>query len=310
MKLLKSTLAILLAVLMVFSLAACGGADDGNTDDGGKGGSAKFEPTTIELDMCKINVLGAEKITDSEDKPAFRLWFDITNTTDETNYPSYFYEFSATQDGYELTETYASYESTVPAAEVGFYNIRPTVTVRACVEYNYKEDGGTIIAGFNNYYSEEAPKTVEIDPQNFSGAPADEFTPEKVEDPLFLADYPAKGTYEAFGVKYDVSIDKFEITEDFDGESIIRVYYTFKNNSEENQKFNLVFTPEAYQDGIQLHPGYPKEKVAEEDAYLEEVKPGDSITVAQCYELAGDSPVEVDLTDLFGTGVGVVYAVK
>ena len=313
MKIFKSTLAILMALLMVFSLAACGEKEPA-TDDGGDTAKTDkvegFKETTIELDECTIDVLGAEKIADSEDKPAIRVWFDVTNTSDDTCYTNYNYEFSATQDGYELTETYASYETAVEAADVSLLEIRPGVTIRACEEYNFKEDGGTIVVGFNNYYSDEEPKTIEFDPKNLPGAPADEFVAEKVADPQWVKDLKSEGVYDVYDVKYDIKIEKCEFTENYDGEKLIRVYYEFKNNSTEDETFSSNISHAAFQDGIELSISYAKESVAEDDNYTAEVAPGKSIKLAYCYELRSDSPVEIDLRDLNGTGVGAVFEVE
>ena len=313
MKLFKSTLAILMALLMVLSLAACGeekpadnnGADTSKTDK-----VEGFKETKIELDECTINVLGCEKIKDYDEKPAIRVWFDVTNTIDETCYTNYNYEFTATQDGYELTDTSAYYEIAVDAADAGLLEIRPGVTIRTCEEYNFKEDGGTIIVGFNNYYSEEEPVTINFDPKNLPGAPKEEFVIEKVADPQWVKDLNAEGVYEAYDVKYDIKIEKCEFVEGYEGEKLIRVYYDFKNNSAEEESFSMNVTHSAFQDGIELPISYPKDKVAEDENYSVEVEPGKSIKLAYSYELRGDSPVEIDLRDFNGTGVGTVFEVK
>ena len=313
MKLFKSTLAILMALLMVLSLAACGEEKpaDNNAADASKTDKVEgFKETKIELDACTINVLGVEKIKNYDDEPAIRVWFDVTNTSDETCYTNYNYEFTATQDGYELTETSADYEMEVDAASTGSLEIRPGVTIRTCEEYNFKEDGGAITIGFNNYYSEEEPRIIEVDPKNLPGAPKTEFEIEKVADPQWVKDLKAEGVYDAYDVKYDVKISKCEFTENYDGDKLIRVYYEFKNNADEEESFSMNITHSAFQDGIELPISYAKEKVAEDDNYSKEVAPGKSVTLSYCYELRTDSPVEIDLRDLNGTGVGTVYEVK
>ena len=312
MKLLKSTLAILMALLMVFSLVACGEKpvtnEPDNADKTSKSDSK--QDTTIELDYCKIEVLGVEEIVDYDEKPAIRVWFDLTNTSEETCYTNYNYEFTATQDGYELTETSADYEIAVEAADTSLLEIRPGVKIRTCEEYNFKKDGGTITIGFNNYYSEEEPKTLQYDPANLPGAPKDEFVIEKVADPQWVKDLKAEGVYDVYNVKYDIKIEKCEFTEDYEGNKLIRVYYEFKNNNTEEESFSMNVTHGAFQDGIELPISYPKEKVAEDENYSVEVEPGKSIKLAYSYKLRTDSPVEIDLRDLNGTGVGTVYEVK
>ena len=316
MKILKSTLAILMVLLMVISLAACGGKEPAPDKGDNTAVTEKtekvegFKETKIELDACTINVLGCEKIKDYDEKPAIRVWFDVTNTSEETCYTNYNYEFTATQDGYELTETSADYEMRVDAADTGSLEIRPGVTIRTCEEYNFKEDGGDITIGFNNYYSEEEPVTINFDPKNLPGAPKEEFVIEKVADPQWVKDLKAEGVYDVYDVKYDIKIEKSEFVEDYDGNKLIRVYYDFKNNSEEAESFSSNITHGAFQDGIELPISYPKEKVAEDENYTVEVEPGKSIKLAYSYKLRTDSPVEIDLRDFNGTGVGTVYEVK
>ena len=82
MKILKSILSVFIALLMLFSLAACGEKEptySGDTNSAKNDKAEGFKETEIVLDYCTINVLGAEKIVDSEEKPAIRVWFDITN---------------------------------------------------------------------------------------------------------------------------------------------------------------------------------------------------------------------------------------
>lgn len=310
MKIFKSVLAIMMALLMVFSLVACGGDDAADNNSAKDGKTEAFKETTIELSESKITVIGAEKIIDYDEKDALRVWFDITNTTDESKYLAWTYEFKATQDDYELLETSSGVEFTVEEEGNDIRDVRPGVTVRATKEVVMKPDGGKIVLSFIDSYDEEKVVTVELDPKNLPGAPKEEFVPATVEDPKWLDGYSAKGQYEAFGDVYDVEIEKFELTESYNGEKLIRVYFNFKNNSDEATSFHMNMTPIAYQDGVGLDTGYADASVEEDDNYSKEIGVGESIKVASCYKLISESPVEVELIDLSGSGVGVVYNIK
>ena len=308
MKFFKSSLAIVIAILMVFSLLACGGEQD--TDNNNTNKSGAFKETTIELSESKIVVVGAERIVDYDEKDALRVWFDITNTTEESKYLAWTYEFKATQDDYELVDTSSGIEYTVKEEGNDIRDVRPGVTVRATKEVVMKPDGGLITLSFIDSYDEEKVFTVELDPKNLPGAPKEEFVPATIDDPKWLDGYPEKGQYEAFGDLYDVEIEKFELTESYSGEKLIRIYFNFKNNSDEATAFHMNISPIVYQDGVGLDTGYADVSVTEDDNYSQEIEVGESIKVACCYELISESPVEVDLTDLSGGGVGVVYNIK
>ncbi|MBQ8861036.1 MAG: DUF5067 domain-containing protein [Ruminococcus sp.] len=308
MKIFKSTLALFMALLMVFALVGCSDKDpaDNNTNKGAGG----FKETEIVLDECKVVVVGAEQIVDYDEKPAVRLWYDITNTSEDSNYANWLFFVSATQDGYDLDETTADFEMTVEEEPNSYRKLRPGVTIRAVYEFVFKEDGGAISVNISNFEDEENATTISLDPKNLPGKPKSEFKLAKVDDPKWMGDIKSEGTYNSFGEVYEIKIEKFELTKNFSGEDLIRVYYDFKNTGSETTSFNMTFIAEAYQDGASLESGYPEEEVSEDQNGTVEIAPGESIKVAYSYELISDSVVEIDVTDLDGGGVGVIYDIN
>lgn len=325
MKILKVTLAMLLAVVMLFSLCACSFnipdlddldpnniiADNTQKDKDDKNSkSGKFDETTIDFEGCKIVVLGAEKITDSDEKPALRIWFDVTNTSDKTEYPFCLYEFSATQDDYELVDTYAGYDYSVPEEyNYGKY-IRPGVTIRVVEEISFKENGGIVKVSFTDFLDEDTAKIVEFDPAKLSGAPKDEFKPEPITDPKWTKNLKSEGVLKLYDEDFEFKIDGYDFAEDYNSDKLIRVYVAFKNTSSEKKSLSSLIYPKVFQDGIQLDFGIAVDEVDEDGNYDLEIEPGKSVSAALCYKLCSDSPVEVELNNYIDSSIGAVFEVK
>ena len=72
MRIFKSTLALFMALLMVFALVGCSDKDpaDNNTNKGAGG----FKETEIVLDECKVVVVGAEQIVDYDENNGLTVY--------------------------------------------------------------------------------------------------------------------------------------------------------------------------------------------------------------------------------------------
>lgn len=302
MKNVRYILAIFLVLVMALSLCACGETKPATNS----GANIDFEETTITLDGCEIVVLGAEKIVDIDDKDAIRIWYDITNTSDESNYVSWLFDISAVQGSVELEETSADLEVAVDEETYSGRSIRPGVKIRTVYEATLDSDKAVDVK-FTDAYDETVFTTITFALENLPGAPAQSFDIEKVDNPTWMGDVESEGIYSAFGEEYEVKIDRFEKVECVGGVDAIRVYFELKNTSGEKDAFGYIVTPMAYQDGISLDVAFPLEEVEEDENYMTEIESGESIVVATCYELISDSPVEIDLLDMDGTGVGTIF---
>ena len=101
----KRLLAMLLAIAMLLSLAACGGSDEPSIKDNTPTAAPTDAPTdaptepapteppktvflsgiwTENTGNCTIEFLGAELFTDDKGEQSLRVWFDFTNNTSET----------------------------------------------------------------------------------------------------------------------------------------------------------------------------------------------------------------------------------
>ncbi|WP_302962494.1 DUF5067 domain-containing protein [uncultured Adlercreutzia sp.] len=95
---------------------------------------------------------------------------------------------------------------------------------------------------------------------------------------------------------YAVTIDGCRVTEDYEGEPVAVVTYTFTNNSDEAQSFMVALHPQVFQNGVELSTAIGSDWDSEK--YLSDVKPGSSATVEIGYELEDASDVTVEVTEL------------
>lgn len=254
-----------------------------------------FEPVSAEFANGTITVVGVELFKDSEDKPAFAVYYDFTNTSDSMTSPWWEVEYEVSQEGYELYTTYSPYEAELPYEDNESLNVLPGYTNRCVEMFAYNDQGGVIDFAIIDYNG-DARIDLQIDPANVSGRP-DDFVPTPVNEPTISADMT--DTAEVNDGAGTIRIDHVEWTEGYDGEKILRVYAEYTNTSDvpDNCWANIYFY--AFQDGVDLPYGYPTEIAPEEENLSTELQPGESIMVAEVFEIRSDSPVEVVFMDLW-----------
>lgn len=260
------------------------------------GGTTAYNGTSVSWSECDLTVVGAEHFIDTKGKDGIRVYYDFTNTSDETTSAYSLLEFEVTQDGYELMSTYVGYEEDVPEYGNDGLLLRPGATIRCILEYNMKQNGGPISVTLYNFWDEDETLTVEFDSQDLPGRPGD-FTYTPVTNPQWTAQWSDEGVYRE---NYYLFIDSAEIVEGTEGEQLIRVYYEFANNSDETTSLWLISSICVFQDGVELEEGYPAAYVAEDDNYYEEIEPGATIRASQCYVLRSGNPVEVEASGYWG----------
>ena len=256
---------------------------------------AAFEPVSAEFRNGTITVVGIELFTDSEDKPAFAVYYDYTNTSDSLTSPWFEVEFEVTQEGYELNSTYTPWDAELPYEGNYSLDMVPGCTNRCVEMFSYNDQGGLIDVTITDCYS-DATLQLQVDPANVSGRPA-EFVLAPVTEPTISASMTDTATLnEGTGT---IRIDHYEWTEGYEGEKILRVYAEYTNTSEEpdNCWANTIFY--GFQDGVDLPFGIPMENAPEEDNLSTEIQPGESIMVAEVFEVRSDSPVEVVFMDIW-----------
>lgn len=95
---------------------------------------------------------------------------------------------------------------------------------------------------------------------------------------------------------YGVTIDGCRVTEDYAGEAVAVVTYTFTNNSEDATSFVVALHPEVFQNGVELNTAVGSNWDSE--TYLSDVKPGSSTTVEIGYQLGDMSDITVEVSEL------------
>lgn len=262
---------------------------------------ASFEPVSVEWEECVITVVGAESFIDVDDKSAIRVYYDYTNTSEELDSAWNNLGLYVEQDGYEQQTTY---EAGDWSDDYSILYVCPGITVRCVAEYTMKADGGPIKILFEDYWGDGESIELEFDPQNLPGAPSDVWEIEPITDPVWAADFALEGEVD----EYYISMDSIELTEGYEEEPMVRVYFNFTNNSEEAISAWSATMMKVLQDGIQLISCYAMEDVPEDEQYNLDIEPGETARVSVCYELRSESPVEVDITSVWGNeSVGGVF---
>lgn len=108
---------------------------------------------------------------------------------------------------------------------------------------------------------------------------------------------PATAEQSEAPAAYGATIDSCRVTEDYAGEPVAVVTYTFTNNSEEAASFMVALHPEVFQNGVELNTAVGSNWDSEK--YLSDVKPGSSATVEIGYQLEDMSDITVEVSELF-----------
>jgi len=99
---------------------------------------------------------------------------------------------------------------------------------------------------------------------------------------------------------YNIKIASCRFSEDFEGEPVVIVKYTFTNNSEENASFLWSVDANAFQDGIELEESYFLDDSANfsSDNQDKEIKPGAKINVEVAYLLLNtENEIEIEVSE-------------
>lgn len=323
----KKILAVILALVMLLTLAACGGSKDNNGDETPSDGTEQTTDAPKVTGLATgewennegsfaVALVGAELFDDEDGAKAIRVYIDFTNK--ESSYTTSFAdekdEVTLTQNGEELDDTYAVYGEDV--AEVDNYkkNIRPGVTIRCAYEYALKAETGKV--GFElTAKRRDAPViTYEFDLASLPGAPKEAFVAKEIAAPDFNNGWPESGQiahyYTGKGM-HDFTIKNAEFVDGTRDTKLIRVFFEFTNNTEDATDLFDAIDLRIFQDGIQLLEGQSAQLCETDLAFSNDVEPGQTVTVSNVYILTSDSPVEVEANDIWNdTGVAKQFKVQ
>ena len=96
---------------------------------------------------------------------------------------------------------------------------------------------------------------------------------------------------------YAVTIDGVSVGQDYAGEPVVVVTYSWVNNSDEATAAYVSLSEKVFQDGVELPTSYTTDGVDLEASQVD-VKPGAGTTYQKAYKLSNtESPVEVEVTE-------------
>ena len=326
----KKVLALLLATLMLISLAGCSKPDDPvpGTADPAETTKQTTAPAQTDPDPtqpadtdegyaskeftqfgnAKITILGAEFIKDDYDDDVLRIYYDYTNTGTSAcgQDPSSLWFKSITQDGKECIKTQFGTNDDCAIPEDLNYDcpVQPGLTSRQTMLIECDPNGGAVeISCYlmigSWVYEEDTVEyfTFQIDPKNLPAVPAP-FEMAPIMNPTYAAGLPTSGTND----NGQISIDGMELTVGDEGENVLRVKLTVTNNSEDaTSPMNITNGVEVYQDGLALpwFSTWDLEATAEDEAYEEDLEPGETIQCSALFQLRNDHPVEIVVESLY-----------
>jgi len=313
----KRFISILMAILMIAALCACGSEDKTETPapaqadvnaepaqeapeadapaapEQESSAPAVFKPVGMDIGDYYVEVIGAEYFADSDDKDAVRFYYDFTNRSDDAISAWFALNYAAEEDGYELVSTYAYYEDDVPEYGNDSLKVQPGVTIRCVAEFSFRPDGSELT--FHAYDYDDNELVCVFDPQNLPGRPGD-WSIEPITDPQNYLDYPAEGENECAYV----AITGVEIVPGdpwFGYDEVIRAYFDYTNYEDEESYIDYTTNIIAFQDGVELDYGIAEDSLDSDDVWGNDVPAGESCSVSRCWALRSDSPVEIVVID-------------
>lgn len=107
---------------------------------------------------------------------------------------------------------------------------------------------------------------------------------------------------------YHVSIEGFQVVEDYDGNPAIVIDYTWTNNSDETKRADVTILEKAFQDGVQLEASFIADRsIYDYSTSAKDIRPGTTIDVQCAFTLTSEtSNVEFELSELFSFSDDIV----
>ncbi|NLV86427.1 MAG: DUF5067 domain-containing protein, partial [Clostridiales bacterium] len=128
-------------------------------------------------------------------------------------------------------------------------------------------------------------------------------------DPVWALSISSEGLLDGM---YYVSVLNAELLDDADGNPAIRVYYDFKNNSEDTISFHSALYIRSYQDGISLSQSYLTNASETDENIYAEIASGETIRASAVFKLRNEtSAVEANVEAYTSyAAVGQTYNIK
>lgn len=98
-------------------------------------------------------------------------------------------------------------------------------------------------------------------------------------------------TYQGMSVSYTGA----QITSNYEGKQCVEIYFTFSNNSTDNQNFGMNFNAQAFQNGIEMESTFSMSD--ENESIFTDIQPGASISVSKAVLTEDfDNPIDVEVS--------------
>ena len=283
---------LLLALALLLSLCACGSktetATETTTETTETTVAATPHPSELgsgEFELFSAAFTGAELFTDADGDRALRVYFDFLNSAAESRSPADVLLVNATQDGSALVWAQAA-DDTEGANSLSQRLLSGNAT-RCVLQYKLISDGEvTVTLDDDNGHSVSAW----LIPNALPGAPAEALTWSSAAADTLTTELPASCTLYDL---YDLTIVGGEVSDAADGGRVLNVQVDFTNNSDSAIAPAVNYRLRAYQDGVELSSAVTGTQEADETAA------GETQSVLHPFTLTGDSPVLVELFDLW-----------
>ncbi len=319
----RKLLSLILALLLCFTLFACD--TDKDDDDDEDEDEDETEVTTLVdvsgvtgskvdvpvagadlvsgyVDDYFIAIVGAETVMDDDDKESIRIYYDFTNESDESTSVSMALSTRLEQDGIENDTAYI-YDDAVPESDNKYLDIRPGCTIRVAEEFVLTTTGNDVTFTIYDWLDDDEELTATFTPGSLPGAPSTDFEITPVADPNWLAGLSDKGDVD----DYYVAIGDAELTEDWDGEQAVRIYFDFTNNSGEDA-YPGTLEYKAFQDGVELETAYVyDDDVESDDVLYDDIKDGATVKCSEVFLLRSKSNIEFEVSDYGDDAIGAEY---
>lgn len=255
-----------------------------------------------------IAIVGAEKITDLNDKPGIRIYYEFTNNSEFSLCAGDVLDFELRQDGSSLSPTY-TWDESVSEYYNEALNIRPGISILCIREYNVDKPGNVDFTVFG-WSSGKAggSVTASYSLDALPGRPAP-YVIEPISDPKWTLGVPTSGTLDG---EFDVSVGGADLIRDSAGDPAIRIYYSFTNNSDSAASLAGTLFCNTYQDGVELAESFLIDELDSDTKSYQSINPGKSINCSLVFKLRNESsPVEAEV-EAYETydAVGQTYYIK
>ncbi|MCQ2419765.1 MAG: DUF5067 domain-containing protein [Clostridia bacterium] len=250
---------------------------------------------------------GMDITADYEDLPLIRFWFKITNDSDSLQSPTYL----SAWDGLVVTQCEeelngSSLKEGTPEESVAIRDLYPGTTVLFSEGYTLVNDTDIITVTLTD---DDQEYTFEVDPTALTPILPEPFEWVPVTDTDWFE--PIADEY----ANYNDVTERLTGYEVIDGmpwvgsESVkvIRIYSEVTNASDKEQRVSSFFTP--MQDGVELALGRPAEGVDSDILINTTLQPNETKTLSQSYVLYSSDPVFNVRLD-WGDTYGAVYTVE